>query len=378
MDQELELLVERVGEDVARQVLAAVGRRSALVEFERVIIRRLAGRLLQERAPRWQIRDRLVSRGVNQRTAYRAIEAALNAHRPSCDTKAGALANGLPSIDASQHMESVMPLSIEDLKTKLAQLQTERDAIDLDALKGALDEAEGKVDADRKAEKGWFGRSENPEALANRRQQLGGAVTQARVLAREKTLRASQLDSEIKRLNGMLEAADRIEATRQVMRAAAEAVTSAQGAVMTAKDAVTKIQDLISDEERVYDTARSSAAAQLLAAVKSGGDQAAVPAPNRDRVGFLEIAKTSAEEELAAAKAALDAAIERHKVVQRDVLVAEAGATELQHDLAYHAYLDALTAHMVAYTRATRAGYGAPDVREEARARAHRILERLG
>lgn len=107
----LERLLNAAGEDGAREILREVGRRSAQDELERVIARRFALALLEARAPRSLIRDRLVSRGLNMRTAYRVIDAALSVGpRPdacevgdaaSCDTEGPPLSNPLRSIDAS-------------------------------------------------------------------------------------------------------------------------------------------------------------------------------------------------------------------------------------------------------------------------------------
>lgn len=82
----VEQLLDLVGEGPARRILADVGRRTAQQELERVVVLRLAVRLLAEHAPRSLIRDRLVSRGIHERTAYRTIGRALGLGPRNSDT----------------------------------------------------------------------------------------------------------------------------------------------------------------------------------------------------------------------------------------------------------------------------------------------------
>ncbi len=101
----LERLLDVAGETAARQILADVGRAGAQVEFERLVVRRMAVRLLEARAPRLIVRDRLISRGVSERTAYRVIDEALGLGRRSSANEAGSLAEDSETLAASQPME---------------------------------------------------------------------------------------------------------------------------------------------------------------------------------------------------------------------------------------------------------------------------------
>ena len=97
----LDLLLDTAGEDAARRIVRAIGTRTAQAALERQIVKRYAIHLLERRAPRWEIRDRLISRGLSWATAYRVIDAALGAG-PRCLTEGPAVIQPLPSIQKSQ------------------------------------------------------------------------------------------------------------------------------------------------------------------------------------------------------------------------------------------------------------------------------------
>lgn len=75
-------LLDAVGEAKAREILVDVARPGALAEFERVVVLRLAMRLLAEREPRPLVRERLRARGLSWAHAYRVINAALDVGAP--------------------------------------------------------------------------------------------------------------------------------------------------------------------------------------------------------------------------------------------------------------------------------------------------------
>lgn len=77
----LEALLCACGEHRARQIMSAVGRASAQSEFERLVAMRLAARMLQERAGRPDVRERLMQQGLSRASAYRVIGEALNEWR---------------------------------------------------------------------------------------------------------------------------------------------------------------------------------------------------------------------------------------------------------------------------------------------------------
>lgn len=73
----LERLLVAMGEDGARSVLEEVGTPAARAELERVVVLRIALKMLRQKEHRYVIRNRLMSRGVSERTALRRIEEAL-------------------------------------------------------------------------------------------------------------------------------------------------------------------------------------------------------------------------------------------------------------------------------------------------------------
>jgi len=101
----LERLLDLAGESAARQILADVARDSARAEFERVVVCWMALRLLEQRAERTEIRDRLISRGVSERTAYRVVSEALGLGHRNSANDGGVLAVAPPTLPGPQQME---------------------------------------------------------------------------------------------------------------------------------------------------------------------------------------------------------------------------------------------------------------------------------
>lgn len=98
----LEALLAACGEHRARLVLSAIGRPSAQAEFERLVAMRLAARMLQERAGRPDVRERLMQQGLSRRSAYRLIGEALNEGWRNCASEGSELARADGQLTAPQ------------------------------------------------------------------------------------------------------------------------------------------------------------------------------------------------------------------------------------------------------------------------------------
>lgn len=364
----VEQLLDCLGEADAQALLAIAGHAAARQELARVSVTRLALRLLEERAPRWQIRDRLVARGLSRRTAYRLIDAALSEPVTCRATDGPDLARGLRSIDCTQPMECDLTTTINDLAAKLTALRADRATIDIAALRRAEANAEAAREANARAMRDALSRHEeiNPNEAQARH---AGLATEARACAsrlREGMARAAVLDREIERLSSMLNATERIAAAVEASQAAEHVIACAQGNVEKAEEALRKIGDLIDIEQRAFVQAQNDAAAQLLTAVKAGSDPSEVHAATRDKISTLEIARVSAQQEVHAAQAAKDAAIEQHRKSLASIDDARAGQAALEHELAFHQYVAVLSKHMVAHARARREPIGFEDPRIKA------------
>jgi hypothetical protein len=73
-----ELLLAKAGEDGGREILVALGRESALHDFDRACAVVFAVRLFEQQVDRLEIRNRIIVRyGLTLRTVYRIIDEAL-------------------------------------------------------------------------------------------------------------------------------------------------------------------------------------------------------------------------------------------------------------------------------------------------------------
>lgn len=368
VDQLLDLL----GEDKARAILGTLGQRSAQAELERAVVRRLAVQLLEARAPRWQIRDRLVARGINWRTAYRVIDAALSAP-VTCSANAGPdLSIQLRRLEALQPQEIDMSTVINDLKSKLAAMRSQRAAINVTARREAAEKANADYEASRQrqaanAERDAF---QFDAGERERHAQLAEMMRHTRRMFDEGRTKAAQLDRDISRLSDMLGAKELIQQATERLNACQQTTAAAQTQVQAAEDALGKIEALIGAEEQAYEHARTDAAAQLLSAVKAGSDPSTIAAATRDKISTLEIARVSAQQELEAARAAHSAAVEQQAKAKRAISQAQASDAELQHEVAYDEYVKVLAAFIASRNRAGLEFPGVQDPRPHAIERA--------
>jgi hypothetical protein len=370
--QALERLLDLAGESQARQFLAELGRRTAQQQLERLIVQRLAMRMLAERAPRHQIRDRLLSRGFSTRTAYRVIEAALDSRGASCATKGPAMAQQPPTLVASQHPEPNMAAIVEALRKKLSDLQRERAALDLEGARTLAAEAQQAFDAhlarvaELRASDSLSVRREGDTLSLNEHSDLATAARHRRGELEAKTSKASGLSVEIERLSSMLDGEKRVGKAKRELEEAESMVAGAQTKVRDAETALATLETMIATEEAALENGRTEAAARLLAAVKAGADASALPAANRDKLTTLDLARVGALEELDAVRAALSAAQAHCEGKRKTLLKAEAGVTGLAHEIALAAYVETLAAHMKAYGEAHQTPFTLDDPRHKA------------
>ncbi len=378
----LERLLTLAGETEARRIVAATGRAAALAELERVIDLGVAVRLLQDRAPRSVVRDRLVSRGISKATAYRLIEEALDHRGPGCLTGGPALRQEPATIVARPlpQPDTIMPINTKDLQTKLDTARAELASLDIDgarvqaaAAQKELDEIDAQI-GQSLPPIGVSAFHPGAGALTARRGVMVQGTKAARGAVLTKELRAKVLVAQIRRLETMLDSVA-LEHARLGVKAAAELVADAQVKVFDAEKAATTIDAMIVQAEKDFDCARGTAAAQLLQAVKAGADGSAVPAATRDKIATLELARDSAAQELAAARAALQTLNQRQREAQHQVRVAEAAAAELAHELQRPDYVQTLGEHIAAHIRAHRQQPPVPNLLAQAHEVAKTLLE---
>ncbi len=252
-----------------------------------------------------------------------------------------------------------MALTLDDLKNKLAELQRKAGQINLAASRERLAGAERKLLQVKASTP-----HSNPEADQQRVGAAAGEVREATFRLREAEQQDAALRREIERISGMLFAADRVVQAKASLATASGLKASASAAAQDAQNAVNTIDELIRAEQQKFELARTGAAAAMLAAVKAGGDTAAVQTPNLDKVATLELAREEATQELGAALATLQAAQTRESQARLALLVAQSGETELAHDLALSAYVEALHAHQAACGKARRDGFPVPNIAE--------------
>jgi hypothetical protein len=164
-----------------------------------------------------------------------------------------------------------------------------------------------------------------------------------------------------------------VDRARTDLAAASRLVHDAQRKVADAEKAAATIAAMLTQAESDFDSARSAAAAQLLQAVKDGADGSAVPAATRDKIATLELARDSAAQEVAAAKAALQALTQRQRQALHQVRVAEATAAGLAHELQRPDFVQTLGEYIAAHIRAHRQQ---PEV-HNLMAQAHEVAQAL-
>ena len=367
----LDRLLQLAGEAEARRLVAELGRASAAAELERFILRRLAARLLAERAPRQVVRDRLISRGIQWRTAYRVIDEALAQPLPParCVTEGPVLTSRPAMLEPLQQLHHAMTTNTETLRQQLESLRQQRRGLDLE---GARARAAAAAHAYARMKAEVTALRDAGDAAAAGRLELDSNATLA-TAERETAANLEQLQrtdakhaSEMERLSAMIEGPQRVEAAQRALAAAGETVARARQKAQAAADAVATLSDMMALEEKALEGARASAAAQLLAAVKSGSDASAIPAATRDKLTTLELAKGEAQQELDAAQAALAAAEQHEGEMRKRLSVARAGVTELAYEAAAAAYFEATLAHMTAHAAARLGPWMPEDLRQRA------------
>lgn len=352
----LERLAQHFGESEARGVVQAIARPAIRDEFERVVARRLAARLLAQREPRPAIRDRLVARGITWRTAYRVIESVLSGGPlPRCDTAGPpvtASAGSLPTL-TPQPSEQSVPQTAQDLSERLQHLNRELERHDLPAQRRRVELTEAerqRCDADSKTVKLGGGDDAREKADALVRASLA-ATDASRQFNRVEQL-VLPLRREAERLRRILSGEQRAEQAQEMVTAAATQVRDAQQKVTSCEAAVATVDQMILEERRAVDNARGAAAAKLLQAIKAGNDASKVVAASTDKMATLELARAAAVQELDAARAALKDAQGSRSSALRELLAARADHAELQHHLALTGYVEVLAAYLAAQSRA--------------------------
>jgi hypothetical protein len=270
-----------------------------------------------------------------------------------------------------------MPINTEGLQAKLDNLRAELAALDIegaraqaDAAQKALDELDAQMG--QSAPVGASGRDPVAEALTARRGAISQAMKAARGAVLTKEQRAKVLQPQIERLEALLDGAA-VDRARTDLAAASRLVHDAQRKVADAEKAAATIAAMLTQAESDFDSARSAAAAQLLQAVKDGADGSAVPAATRDKIATLELARDSAAQEVAAAKAALQALTQRQRQALHQVRVAEATAAGLAHELQRPDFVQTLGEYIAAHIRAHRQQ---PEV-HNLMAQAHEVAQAL-
>lgn len=373
----LERLLQLVGEREARQIVGAVAGASVRAEFERVTLRRLAARLLAERAPRYEIRGRLESRGVHWRTAYRVIDAALGAGPLRCVTEGVELASEVDTLAPPQPPDSTMTESlalapiespaVAAMRERLAQLQAQLSALDIPAAKEAAAKAwDRRTSLERQVNMQPVAVPFGGFVPGMRQQELDAAqreATAARNRVQQLERDANALPVEIMRLSRLLGANERVQQLRENLTPAGQLVEQAEAQVKSCRTALATIGDMIETETRAFETSRATAATELLAAVKSGADAGKVKAATRDKIETLELARVDAQQELDAASAAHEAAKRGLAAAWRAVHDAECDVAELAQIEADRVYVETTAAYLVAANRARRQGVGVRDPR---------------
>jgi len=135
-------------------------------------------------------------------------------------------------------------------------------------------------------------------------------------------------------LQALLDAEPRLSAALARAQTNLELRDSAAAAHKAAEGALASIQSMVDDETRSHAASRSGAAAALLAAVKRGDAGEKVAAASRDKLDTLELARASAEQELAACKAALDAASAGLAAATTELRQAQGAVDELTRQIA--------------------------------------------
>lgn len=332
-------LLDTFGEQKARRIVSAIGRQSALTELDRIIVQRLTVRLLQMREPRSRIRDRLMARGMSERSAYRQIEVALNVRRDSANY-GPPLAENHCIVHSLQSTET-QPMAKKDeftaeMQAKLAELQEQLakvSAKEADAL-----ERHRKADAEYQhvCSSRWHsllpgGRLERDE-IAERRKRAQNEAHAA-------TEDARRLRRQIDDLEKLLTGDARAQEAAARLQAATTAVAEAETKLAQARTSVQTIDRMITEAEQAFADATEATGAQVLEAVRSGADASQIEPPSRSKIGALERARTLALSDVTSAEKALSQTKAHRKAVQDEIARAEADAQTLRYQAALEQFV---------------------------------------
>lgn len=355
----VERLLDLAGESGARQILRGAGRPAALAELERVVVVRMASRLLAARAPRSAIRDRLVARGVSYRTAYRAIEAALEVVPSICASTGPVLAREVdtlpapqPDADTTMDIDAIKRAVREPLECERATLaevasKIRSQRVDLER---AIVDAEKDVEASRPPGGTWtVGADVGPEGERFRASPIGRHEVAMRNLAGQryylrsldmndwpKMIRAEQ---RVREIDALLSCEASLTAAVAVHAATRDELKRLSGALTEAERVASSIEATLTRAQREAAEQCASAAAGLLSAVKAGAT-ASIQDVDSSRLAIIDVALGEANAEVATARAAHDEA--NAKVAKaRDEVARLSGLASTIHGL-YSAHAVAL------------------------------------
>jgi hypothetical protein len=223
------------------------------------------------------------------------------------------------------------------------------------------------------------GAGELPEQM-ERRLQYERALIEAkasRVGLRSLQQELETIGNDLKYVEHILGAEERVETTRVAALAADAQAAICKKVVSDAEAALQRIVSLVEVEEKAYRAARDGAGARLLKAIKLGSSDVAIDAASRDKVATLEVAKSGAEEEHQVALAALQSAEQARRSGWQQVRLAQADAAELAFRQVERQYVDALIQVYVAKNQARASAFGVADPRIEARSRSEQICQSI-
>ena len=374
----LERLLQLVGEREARRLLSELARPAVSAELERLVLRRMAEKLLAENEARPVIRDRLVSSGgINWRTAYRVIEEALSIPpERRCVNGETSVTSRPDRLKTSQQSdESSMALQLETMRAQLRDLIAQRDTINLQALDSAARTAERDYEAHKKQIQDLQAtllsadRDRAQMLFVQDHARLATAARNARHEFDCAQRKHGELSVRVTRLDRLLNSetyiagAERLQARAQA--AAQDAHVKAEGCRRT----VATLAALIAEEQQQLESGKATAAAELLAAVKAGTSSPTLPKTgNAEKLSTLEAAHAGAVAELAAADAALQTATKDLQAAEREVKVRLAARAELAHEIAFAEYAETLAKTMAAHHAARLEPFYPPQPIDAARA----------
>lgn len=269
--------------------------------------------------------------------------------------------NATPAADAPEVADATSRIN-RDLQLTLVDLREGLARADVDGARQRLARATAARDAIKDV---YF---TNDERIAN--DQVRRAFKAAQGALRKAEADARALQVEIDRVEGLLNAERAVEDANAGLDAAVQRVAEATHQVDTAQSALNKVNALIEAEERALSTSLNDSAAQILAAVKTGGDASVAPNASREKITALKMARSAAQGELSDAAKLLKAARDDEGKARDTVCLARARITERSLQEARGVYVEALAAHLAAHWRAHGQEFRDADPHPEATQRA--------